>query len=131
MKKFLFIILCLLINNILLANEKLVSVSDVKVQKRNKPQCARLGNIYDSCQWMLKFKVHNKTNYNLISFCSVIKIDKKKYELCSNQKKNKYHTIAKGKTVVLTNLSELVGYENELPKPKVTFISIKAKFTKP
>ena len=80
---------------------------------------------------MLKFKVHNKTSYNLISFCSVIKIDKKKYELCSNNTKNKYHTKAKGQSVVLTNLSELVGYKNELPKPKVTFNSIKAKFTKP
>ena len=65
---------------------------------------------------------------NLISFCSVIKINKKKYKLCSNKKKNKFHTKANNSTVVLTNLSELINYNNEKPKPIVSFISVDSKF---
>ncbi len=112
----------------LLSNGTNISISNVKVMKRNKPSCDRLGNIYDACQWMLKFKINNNTNNNLISFCSVIKINKKKYKLCSNKKKNKFHTKANNSTVVLTNLSELINYNNEKPKPIVSFISVDSKF---
>ena len=112
----------------LLSNDTNISISNVKVMKRNKPSCDRLGNIYDACQWMLKFKVNNNTNDDLISFCSVIKVNKKKYKLCGNKTKNKFHTKANNSKVVLTNLSELINYDNEKPKPIVSFISLNAKF---
>ena len=38
--------------------------------KRNKPQCDRLGNIYDACQWMLRFTLINSTETSIRSFCS-------------------------------------------------------------
>ena len=112
----------------LISNDTNISISNVKVMKRNKPSCDRLGNIYDACQWMLKFKVNNNTNNDLISFCSVIKVNKKKYKLCGNKTKNKFHTKANNSTVVLTNLSELINYDNEKPKPIVSFESLNGKF---
>ena len=105
-----------------------ITISNVKVMKRSKPTCERLGNVYDACQWMLKFKISNNTNNNLISFCSVIKINKKKYQLCGNKVKNKFHTKANNSTEVLTNLSDLIKYSNDSPKPKIKFISLNAKF---
>ena len=71
----------------LISNDTDISVSSVKVMKRNKPSCDRLGNVYDACQWMLKFKINNNTQSDLISFCSVIKVNKKKYKLCGNKAK--------------------------------------------
>ena len=109
----------------------MVSITNLEVFKRNKPTCNRLGNIYDACQWMLRFKINNKTKYNLLSFCSVIKVDKKKYQMCLNKKKSEFHTAANDNTTVLTNLSKLINYNNDLPKPKVTIISLKGKFSKP
>ena len=105
-----------------------ISISNVKVMKRNKASCDRVGNIYDACQWMLKFKINNNTNDDLISFCSVIKVNKKKYKLCGNKTKNKFHTKANNSTTILTNLSELINYNNDSPKPIVSFISLNAKF---
>ena len=112
----------------LISSDTDISISNVKVMKRNKPSCDRLGNIYDACQWMLKFKVNNNTNDNLISFCSVIKVNTKKYKLCGNKTKNKFHTKANNSTTVLTNLSELINYDNEKPKPIVSFIALNGKF---
>ena len=112
----------------LISNDTDVSISNIKVMKRNKPSCDRLGNIYDACQWMLKFKINNNTNDDITSFCSVIKVNKKKYKLCGNKTKNKFHTKANNSTVVLTNLSKLINYDNENPKPIVSFISLNAKF---
>ena len=112
----------------LMSNDTDISISNVKVMKRNKPSCDRLGNIYDACQWMLKFKINNNTDNNLISFCSVIKVNEKKYKLCGNKTKNKFHTKANNSTVVLTNLSELISYNNKNPKPIVSFISLNGKF---
>ena len=57
--------------------------------KRNKPTCDRLGNIYDACQWMLKFKINNNTENDLISFCSVIKVNKKKNINCAGIKRKR------------------------------------------
>ena len=62
----------------LISSETYITISNVKVMKRNKPSCDRLGNVYDACQWMLKFKINNNTNDDLVSFCSVIKVNKKK-----------------------------------------------------
>ena len=112
----------------LISSESYITISNVKVMKRNKPSCDRLGNVYDACQWMLKFKINNNTENNLISFCSVIKVNKKKYKLCGNKAKKKFHTKANNSTVILTNLSELINYDNENPKPIVSFISLNGKF---
>ena len=128
MKIIIIVIAFFLSTTCLISNDTDISISNVKVMKRNKPTCDRLGNIYDACQWMLKFKINNNTNDNLISFCSVIKVNKKKYKLCGNKTKKKFHTKANNSTVVLTNLSELINFNNDSPKPKVSFISLNGKF---
>ena len=128
MKIILTIISFFLSTTYLMSNNSDISISSVKVMKRNKPSCDRLGNVYDACQWMLKFKINNNTNKNLISFCSVIKVNKKKYKLCGNKTKYKFHTKANNSTIVLTNLAELINYDNEEPKPIVSFISLNGKF---
>ena len=117
-----------LLTTYLISSDNDLSISNVKVMKRNKPSCDRLGNVYDACQWMLKFKINNNTNNDLISFCSVIKVNKKKYKLCGNKKKKEFHTKANDSTIILTNLSELINFSNDNPKPIVSFISLNGKF---
>ena len=128
MKIILTIITLFLSTSYLISSDTEITISNVEVMKRNKPSCDRLGNVYDACQWMLKFKINNNTENDLISFCSVIKVNKKKYKLCGNKAKKKFHTKANNSTVVLTNLSELINYENDEPKPIVSFISLNGKF---
>ena len=76
MKIIIVVISFFLITTSLISNDTDISISNVKVMKRNKPTCDRLGNIYDACQWMLKFKINNNTENDLMSFCSVIKVNK-------------------------------------------------------
>ena len=128
MKIILTVITFLLSTAYLISSDTDITISNVKVMKRNKPSCDRLGNIYDACQWMLKFKINNNTKDDLISFCSVIKVNKKKYKLCGNKTRKKFHTKANNSSVVLTNLSELIYYDNDKPKPIVSFISLNSKF---
>ena len=128
MKRIFTVIPFFLSTTYLISSDTDITISNVKVMKRNKPSCDRLGNIYDACQWMLKFKINNNTDNDLISFCSVIKVNKKRYKLCGNKAKNKFHTKANNSTVILTNLSELINYDNEKPKPIVNFISLNSKF---
>ena len=128
MKIIIIVIAFFLAPTCLISNDTDISISNVKVMKRNKPTCDRLGNIYDACQWMLKFKINNNTGNDLISFCSVVKVNKKKYKLCGNKAKKKFHTKANNSTVLLTNLSELINYDNEKPKSIVSFISLNGKF---
>ena len=128
MKIILTVITFFLSTTHIISNDTDITISNVKVMKRNKPSCDRLGNVYDACQWMLKFKINNNTNNDLISFCSVIKVNKKKYKLCGNKTRKKFHTKANNSTVVLTNLSELINFENDSPKPTISFISLNGKF---
>ena len=128
MKIILTVLTFFLSSSYLTSSDTDITISNVKVMKRNKPSCDRLGNIYDSCQWMLKFKINNNTNDDLISFCSVIKVNKKKYKLCGNKTKKKFHTKANNSTIILTNLSELINYNNDSPKPAVSFISLNGEF---
>ena len=128
MKIIIIVIAFFLSTTSLISNDADISISNVKVMKRNKPTCDRLGNIYDACQWMLKFKINNNTDNDLISFCSVIKVNNRKYKLCGNKTKKKFHTKANNSTVILTNLSELINYDNEKSKPIVSFISLNGKF---
>ena len=130
MKILLIILSYLLTITYLLSNDANVSISYLKVMKRNNATCDRLGNVYDACQWMLKFKINNNTEKNLTSFCSIIRINNGKYKLCGNKAKKKFHTAANDSTVVLTNLSELIGYDNDNLKPIVKVLSLKAKFSK-
>ena len=130
MRIFFFILSILWSLNFLIANDNFLSVKSLLVMKRNQPQCDRLGNIYDSCQWMLKFEVINNTSYNLKSFCSIIKINKKKYELCSQEYSNSYYIKSKDSKVILSNLSKLIGYKNDDPKPVARIISIKGNYSK-
>lgn len=130
MKIVLIILSYFLTTTYLVSNDAYISVSYLKVMKRNEATCNRLGNIYDACQWMLKFKINNNTANNLNSFCSVIKINNGKYKLCGNKAKKKFHTAANESTTVLTNLSELIGYDNNSPKPKIKILSLKGKFSK-
>ena len=128
MKIIITVLAFFLTTTFLISNDTDISISNVKIMKRNKPTCDRLGNIYDACQWMLKFKINNNTNNDLISFCSVIKVNKKRYKLCGNKTKKKFHTKANDSTIILTNLSELINFNNDNPKPIVSFISINGKF---
>ena len=128
MKIILTVITFFLSTAYLISSDTNITISNVKVMKRNKPSCDRLGNVYDACQWMLKFKIKNNTNNDLISFCSVIKVNKKKYKLCGNKTKKKFHTKANDSTIILTNLSELINFSNDNPKPIVSFISLNGKF---
>ena len=128
MKTIFTVMIFFLSTTYLISSDNDISISNIKVMKRNKPSCDRLGNIYDACQWMLKFKINNNTNNDLISFCSIIKVNKKKYKLCGNKTKNKFHTKANNSTVMLTNLSELINFNNDNPKPTVSFISLNGKF---
>ena len=128
MKIILTVITFFISTTYLISSDTDITISNVKVMKRNKPSCDRLGNIYDACQWMLKFKINNNTNNDLISFCSVIKVNKKKYKLCGNKTKKKFHTKANNSSTVLTNLSELINFNNDSPKPTVSFISLNGKF---
>ena len=130
MKIVLIILSYLLTITYLLSDDANVSISNLKVMKRNNATCDRLGNIYDACQWMLKFKINNNTANDLTSFCSVMKINKGKYKLCGNKAKKKFHTAANASTIVLTNLSKLIGYDNNKPKPNVKLLSLKGKFSK-
>ena len=128
MKIILTIITLFLSTSYLISSDTEITISNVEVMKRNKPSCDRLGNVYDACQWMLKFKINNNTEDDLISFCSVIKVNNRKYKLCGNKTKKKFHTKANNSTIILTNLSELINYDNEKSKPIVSFISLNGKF---
>lgn len=129
MKVFLFFIVFFFSTNILVSNDNQLSISNLEVMKRNKPSCDRLGNIYDACQWMVRFTINNKTNNNLLSFCSLIKINDNKYKLCGNKMSKKYHTGAKKKNVILTNLSKLIDYKNDDPKPTVRILTLRGNFS--
>ena len=128
MKFILIIVLFLQSFNSLVSNDEFILISNLQVMKRNKPTCYRLGNIYDACQWMLKFKLINNTKKNLISFCSIIKINEEKYKLCGNKKKT-IHTAAKSSSTVLINLSQLINYDNDNPKPNIIITSLKGKYS--
>ena len=103
------------------AKDQDVSVSKLTVLKRNKPSCDRVGNVYDACQWMVKFRVKNNTNSKLDSFCFKLKVNKKAYELCYGKKKKVL--IQSGKyNSFLINLTELFGISQDSEKPSVRIL---------
>ena len=128
MIKNILIILIYLMSKLSYADNNLISLYDLQSKKRNTASCNRLGNIYDACQWMMKFTIKNNSSKELSSFCSVIKINKKKYEICSS-KKFKENPLKPNQTrVILVNLTDLINYKNDYPKPLVRLVKVHGKF---
>lgn len=128
MKKNILIILFYLMSKLSYADNNLISLYDLESKKRNNASCNRLGNIYDACQWMMKFTIKNNSSKKLNSFCSVIKINKKKYEICSS-KKFKENSLEPNQTkVILVNLADLINYKNDYPAPLVRLVKVRGKF---
>ena len=65
-KTFIFSLVTILSISNLLAESRGISVSNPEVFKRNKASCKRLGNIYDACQWMLRFNIKNNSDKKLM-----------------------------------------------------------------
>ena len=128
MKKILTVITFFLSTTYLISNDTDITISNVKIMKRNKPSCDRQGNLYDACQWMLKFKINNNTNNDLISFCSVIKVNKKKYKLCGNKTKKKFHTYLNPERKVSEKALEVHGYTDEFLSKKKKFSEVVDEF---
>ena len=129
-KKIIILILLSMISKLSHADNKSISLYDLQPLKRNEASCKRLGNIYDACQWMLKFTIENNSSKNLKSFCSIIKIDGKKYEVCSSKTFSKKPLEANKTKVILINLAKLIKYDNDNREPNVILIKIKGTFTK-
>ena len=77
---------------------------------------------------MMKFTIKNNSSKKLNSFCSVIKINKKKYEICSSKAFNRKALKANQSKVILINLSELIQYENNYTKPTITLVKVTGIF---
>ena len=71
------------------------TISKPEVFKRNKASCSRLGNVYDACQWMTKVIVKNKGKNDISKLCILMKVNKKKYELCYGQTKKLFSLCTK------------------------------------
>ena len=127
-KKIIILVLFSLISKLSHADNKSISLYDIQSLKRNKASCNRIGNIYDACQWMMKFTIQNNSSKKLKSFCSIIKINKKKYEICSSKAFNRKALKANQSKVILINLSELIKYENDYIKPSIALIKITGNF---
>ena len=112
------------------ADNNLISLYDLQSKKRNTASCNRLGNIYDACQWMMKFTIENNSSKTLESFCSLIKINKKKYEVCSSKAFNKKALKPNHSKRILINLTELIKYENNYRKPSIILVKITGSFSK-
>ena len=128
MQKIIIILLLYLFSNLSYTDNKSLSLYDLQPLKRNKASCDRLGNIYDACQWMMKFTIENNSSKSLNSFCSIIKINKKKYEICSSKAFNRKALKANQSKVILINLSELIQYENNYTKPTITLVKVTGIF---
>ena len=128
LKKIIILVLLSMIIKLSHADNKSVSLYNLQPLKRNKAACDRLGNIYDACQWMMKFTIQNNSSKKLKSFCSIIKINKKKYEICSSKAFNRKALKANQSKVILINLSELIQYENNYTKPTITLVKVTGVF---
>ena len=129
-KKIIIILLFSLISSLSFTEDKLLSLYNLQPMKRNKASCDRLGNIYDACQWMMKFTIENNSSKNLDSFCSIIKINKRKYEVCSSKAFNKKNLKPNQSKVILINLSKLIKYKNDYREPSIILVNIEGIFSK-
>ena len=109
-------------HNKLVAKTMTFEISKPKVFKRNKGSCKRLGNIYDACHWMARFVVTNKGNRKITNFCTIMKVDKKTFELCYGKNK-KIKISSNEKKTFLINLTSLFQVPIDAEKPIVRIIS--------
>lgn len=130
MKINILVIFICLISTLSYADNNLISLYDLQSKKRNIASCNRLGNIYDACQWMMKFTIKNNSSTKLYSFCSEIKINKKNYEICSSKKFQENSLKPNQTKVILVNLANLINYKNDYPQPIVRLIKVQGKFYK-
>ena len=98
------------------------TISKPEVFKRNKASCSRLGNVYDACQWMTKVIVKNKGKNDISKLCILMKVNKKKYELCYGQTK-KLFIKKNGQKTFLINLTELMNISVDAERPYVKILS--------
>ena len=98
------------------------SISKPLVFKRNKGSCKRLGNVYDSCHWMTKLVIRNTGNEKISNLCLMLRVNKKKYELCYGKTK-KLLIDKNGKKVFLINLTELMNIPIDAEKPFVKILT--------
>mgnify|MGYP001245216163 CR=1 FL=1 len=103
-------------------------IKKLSVVKRNKPGCYRLGNIYGYCQWMVKLTLRNKSEKSLNSFCSILNVNKKRYEICYGINSSKTLIKANKDKTILINLKDLINYDNDAEMPNVYINNVKAKF---
>jgi len=109
-------------HNKLVAKTMTFEISKPEVFKRNKGSCKRLGNIYDACHWMTRFVVTNKGNRKITNFCTIMKVDKKTFELCYGQNK-KIKISSNKKKTFLINLTSFMQVPIDAEKPIVRIIS--------
>ena len=109
--------------NTLVAETITLTVSKPEVFKRNKGSCKRLGNIYDACHWMARFVVTNKGNKKITNFCTIMKVEKKTFELCYGNSK-KMTISSNAKKTFLINLTDLMQISIDTERPTVRIKSI-------
>ena len=98
------------------------TISKPKVFKRNKASCSRLGNVYDACQWMTKVIVKNRGKNDISKLCLLMKVNKKKYELCYGQTKELLIKES-GQKTFLINLTELMNISIDAERPYIKMLS--------
>ena len=99
-----------------------ISIGKKEVFKRNKASCQRLGNIYDACQWMLKFEVKNNSREPLKNFCFNVKVNNRAFELCYGNSKKFSIDKGKSKTFIINLTEQLrVSMDDERPFVKISF----------
>ena len=106
----------------LIAESLNYTISKPEVFKRNKASCSRLGNVYDACQWMTKVIVRNKGKNDISKLCLLMKVNKKKYELCYGQTKDLIIKKNRQKTFLI-NLTELMNISTDAERPYVKILS--------
>ena len=106
----------------LIAESLNYTISKPEVFKRNKASCSRLGNVYDACQWMTKVIVKNKGKNDNSKLCILMKVNKKKYELCYGKTKKLLIKGNNQKTFIV-NLTESMNISNDAERPYVKILS--------
>ena len=104
-----------------------IKIADYKIERRNETLCKKNGDVWGNCSWTLKFNIKNNTSNNINSFCTILKSDKKKYNLCYS-KKNKSDIKASKTRYIYINLKKHMGIKNDRKKPVLKMISFKPIF---
>ena len=124
---FLYFILLSICNAEPVDYSKEITLTIVKIKKRNFAGCKRLGNIYGWCEWVAFLKVNNNLDKPLQYICSNLSINKKKYQICLGKNSKKYVMPSKNYKTFLLDLNKLVNYSNNNKKPNITLQTISFK----